>query len=644
MAYIIKSGDTLTSIATTNKTTVQQLMSLNPQITDPNKIYAGASLNLPTTTPAPTPAPTPTPTPAVSPFPTYQTPSYLTGQTPVGGTAPVTQAVPPTTPTGGTSYTIQSGDTLSAIAVRNKTTVTELMKLNPQITDPNKIYAGANLNLPSTVTQSTIQAPGAMAVPPTAPIIPPTTTGVMETSDQARATQKQIEETQAKIKTIQADLTTAQSLGYGPNDQIIRDANGNILPPGTKTTEDGNVVQPTTFTIKDFVDQLKEAGISAPERPDLMTTYKGLAGEYNIEGLQKQVTDIDTQIAEVQDSLTAGIHKISGELAPMELITGRQQELQNQATEKLNALNRTKANLVTQYNNAIGTVSMLMGFTQQDYANASADYNTKFSQFISLTNMITGQANTAQDNARANLSIITNAINSSKKTWSDLDPAMQTQIRNLEVQSGMPQGTISYFLSAKPNAEVLSTVQGTDAEGNDIVTFIYKDPETGMPGSMQVVQTGGVSTKEGVKFSFSTDDRGRLISAGLSNTDITNLLNDINTSGKENALNESGLTEAQKKVVNNILTGITPEKGGELPKGEEYLNENWIRTNFSVDQLIKAAKSAGFGTWDILGVRDQGTITEFVNALLLQVKNFRLADYSDEDILATIVKTYFSGK
>jgi LysM repeat protein len=46
------------------------------------------------------------------------------------------------------SYKIKSGDTLSAIARANGTTVATLMKLNPQIKDKDKIYAGRSLKLP----------------------------------------------------------------------------------------------------------------------------------------------------------------------------------------------------------------------------------------------------------------------------------------------------------------------------------------------------------------------------------------------------------------------------------------------------------------------------------------------------------------
>lgn len=63
------------------------------------------------------------------------------------------------------AYTIQSGDTLSGIAQRNGTTVSNLLALNPYITDPNKIYAGKTLNLtattptPTTTTTTTVKAP-----------------------------------------------------------------------------------------------------------------------------------------------------------------------------------------------------------------------------------------------------------------------------------------------------------------------------------------------------------------------------------------------------------------------------------------------------------------------------------------------------
>jgi LysM repeat protein len=47
MTYTVKAGDTLSKIASRNGLTLTQLLQANPQISDPNKIKVGDSLNLP---------------------------------------------------------------------------------------------------------------------------------------------------------------------------------------------------------------------------------------------------------------------------------------------------------------------------------------------------------------------------------------------------------------------------------------------------------------------------------------------------------------------------------------------------------------------------------------------------------------------
>ena len=46
------------------------------------------------------------------------------------------------------NYKIKSGDTLSEIAVKHKTTVKKIMELNPSIENANRIKAGATIKLP----------------------------------------------------------------------------------------------------------------------------------------------------------------------------------------------------------------------------------------------------------------------------------------------------------------------------------------------------------------------------------------------------------------------------------------------------------------------------------------------------------------
>lgn len=52
------------------------------------------------------------------------------------------------------NLTFKTGDTLSGVALKNNTTVAELMKANPFITDPNKIQAGASYVLPKPLVQT----------------------------------------------------------------------------------------------------------------------------------------------------------------------------------------------------------------------------------------------------------------------------------------------------------------------------------------------------------------------------------------------------------------------------------------------------------------------------------------------------------
>ena len=92
MNYLIKPGDTLSTISQRAKVDLTTIQQLNPQITDINSIQAGATINLPDTKPQPQPQPQaqPTATPAQptqsQAQPTIkQTPSVAPSYSPSGG-------------------------------------------------------------------------------------------------------------------------------------------------------------------------------------------------------------------------------------------------------------------------------------------------------------------------------------------------------------------------------------------------------------------------------------------------------------------------------------------------------------------------------------------------------------------------------
>jgi LysM repeat protein len=75
------------------------------------------------------------------------------------------------------SYRIQSGDTLSALARKNGTTVSALMQANPQIKNANLIYAGAQLNIPGRSDDFKPTKPGPGGSTPTGPVQGPVNSG-----------------------------------------------------------------------------------------------------------------------------------------------------------------------------------------------------------------------------------------------------------------------------------------------------------------------------------------------------------------------------------------------------------------------------------------------------------------------------------
>ncbi len=123
LTYRVTWGDTLTKIASRFGTSISSILQANPQITNPNLIFVGQDLEIPTgdATPVPT-----TPPPGTTPTPT-----------------------PP--PTGSQTYIVQPGDTLSAIARRFNTTVTAIAQASG-ISNINRIYVGQRLTIPGSGT------------------------------------------------------------------------------------------------------------------------------------------------------------------------------------------------------------------------------------------------------------------------------------------------------------------------------------------------------------------------------------------------------------------------------------------------------------------------------------------------------------
>ncbi|HYH03420.1 MAG TPA: SafA/ExsA family spore coat assembly protein, partial [Bacillota bacterium] len=123
--YRVVAGDTMYAIANRNGITLDALIRANPQISNPNVIFPGQEICIPT-----------------------------------GGGPGVSCP-------SGTLYTVMPGDTMFAIAQRNNLTLSALIAANPQITDPDRINPGQVICIPAVAS---IQPPP--TVPPVTPPVP----------------------------------------------------------------------------------------------------------------------------------------------------------------------------------------------------------------------------------------------------------------------------------------------------------------------------------------------------------------------------------------------------------------------------------------------------------------------------------------
>ncbi len=117
-SYTVQSGDTLSGIANKFNTTYTSLAQIN-HLSNPNRIYVGQRLQLRAQT---------------------------TNQTPTTNTSSQAQRTNYNNTTATSTYTVQSGDTLSGIAAKFNTTYTQLAQ-NNHLSNPNQIYVGQRLQV-----------------------------------------------------------------------------------------------------------------------------------------------------------------------------------------------------------------------------------------------------------------------------------------------------------------------------------------------------------------------------------------------------------------------------------------------------------------------------------------------------------------
>lgn len=248
----------------------------------------------------------------------------------------------------------------------------------------------------------------------------------------------------------------------------------------------------------------------APEPISRVAEREKLRTTLGVTELETELNTIKTEETKITDELRALTGAEEGKPVAMNVISGRITEEERVAQQRLDVVLRQKNSVINELNTKYNIINTYVTDLGLDYQDAVTAYNTEFEKNYKVQSMITDMSNTAFeqgvsliktgfditmdtakfeqtikqaniDNARANLSTMINAISSGNMTYDSMSNDQKLQVQKLEIQSGLPVGTVSSMgLSAKDKILAFSSdntqawVVGADGKMNVISTGLKK--------------------------------------------------------------------------------------------------------------------------------------------------------------------------
>lgn len=225
----------------------------------------------------------------------------------------------------------------------------------------------------------------------------------------------------------------------------------------------------------------------APEVFSAEQKLQQLRQEQGIDPLEGEVADIDAEINALKTDFQAARDSEEGKKVSLGVIGNRISEQERVYNQRINQLNDQKSVLTTQLNQKYNVVNTMMAAAQTDYNNAVQAYDSQFTKSLQMANLLMSKtaadktaANQIADNARANFTVVANAISAGSLKWEDLSAATQASYQKMELQAGLPSGTLQAF-AQKPSKDwsMQTVLPGVDENGNQIATIIEKNAVTG---------------------------------------------------------------------------------------------------------------------------------------------------------------------
>ena len=339
-----------------------------------------------------------------------------------------------------------------------------------------------------------------------------------------------------------------------PNDlhALINGNQGNDINNNTENppTRDSNI-SPYTSAFGDLKSTLL-GGATAPTAPNFEGQYNDLKSSYGVDSLTSRLNELNTQESTIQASKRESVASEMDKPVAMNVISGRVSEQERNFNQKLDTISLQKTALTDQLKTANDAIDTVMKYKTLDYNNAKDTYDKQLTQNLAMYNTISGQMNREEDNARANLSIIYNAIQNGGATLDSISPTQKSLISSLELKSGLPSGFYQFLQNKNPKADVLSTTTRDD-NGQKYSDVLFRDPKTGAVYSKSYA-LGATSTKAGDQVvKFNQDQKNSLVGLGMSSGDVSVVEDALNKYGLDAVVNSGKLSKDQIDTIKLVF-------------------------------------------------------------------------------------------
>lgn len=245
-------------------------------------------------------------------------------------------------------------------------------------------------------------------------------------------------------------------------------------------------------TYEDFLAESAKYQPTKPEAPKIADMYTEQRKQLGIAALEDEIAGYDAQKAELLAEMDKFRRQESvGQSASF--AAGRISAGAQNIQDKVDALERSQNIAINKLNTKNSFLENVIKFTQEDYSKANSNYQFEFNKNLQLQQQFSTQQDKAVDDARATLTTFNNILSNSGMSYDDMSPTMKAQINQQEIQAKMPVGTMELYARSKPKADIVSTQSGTDASGNDFVTFFSRNADGTI--TQEKMYTGGKSKK-----------------------------------------------------------------------------------------------------------------------------------------------------